>query len=288
MPHDRHVTGDEMSQIDAAVVSADIWTDGHVASFMKVVIQSPRLQWLQMFSAGLDNPVFAMLRDKGVLVTHAAGSSGVPIAHTVMMHIVAMCRGSRELHVAQGEHRWDARDVDDVEGRTVGIVGLGGIGAHVARLATAFGMRPIGLRRTPTGDEPCETWPTSRLHDLLPIVDDLVLTAPLTDETRGLIGAAELAALRPGAHLVNVARGELIDESALVDALRSGRLGAAALDVFSTEPLPADSPLWDMPTVTVTPHSAGATPLAADRAAAIFLDNLGRWHRGETLVNIGP
>ena len=123
---------------------------------------------------------------------------------------------------------------------------------------------------------------------MLRVVDDLVLTAPLTPETRGMIGPAEFAALRPGAHLVNVARGELVDEVALVDALRSGRVGAAALDVFATEPLPADSPLWDMPTVTVTPHSAGATPLAADRAAAIFLENLGRWHRGDGLLNVGP
>ena len=123
MPHDRRVTEDEMARIDAAVVSSDIWTEGRVPSFMKVVVQAPRLQWLQMFSAGLDNPVFAMLRDRGVLVTHAAGSSGIPIAHTVMMHLVAMCRGSRELHVAQGEHRWADRDVVDVEGRTVGIVG---------------------------------------------------------------------------------------------------------------------------------------------------------------------
>jgi len=288
MPDERRVTDEEMASIDAAVVSSDIWTEGRVPSFMKVVVQSPNLQWLQMFSAGLDNPVFAMLRDKGVTVTHAAGSSGIPIAHTVMMHLIAMCRGARELHVAQGNHRWADRDVVDVEGRTVGIVGLGGIGAHVARLAPAFGMRAIGLRRSPTGDEPCETWPTSRLHELLGAVDDLVLTAPLTPETRGMIGAAELAALRPGAHLVNVARGELIDEGALVDALRSGHVGAAALDVFATEPLPTDSPLWDMPTVTVTPHSAGATPLAADRAAAIFLDNLGRWHRGEPLRNVGP
>ena len=288
MPHDRRVTEDEMARIDAAVVSSDIWTEGRVPSFMKVVVQAPRLQWLQMFSAGLDNPVFTMLRDRGVLVTHAAGSSGIPIAHTVMMHLVAMCRGSRELHVAQGEHRWADRDVVDVEGRTGGIVGLGGIGAHVARLAPAFGMRAIGLRRSPTGDEPCETWPTSRLHEMLRVVDDLVLTAPLTPETRGMIGPAEFAALRPGAHLVNVARGELVDEVALVDALRSGRVGAAALDVFATEPLPADSPLWDMPTVTVTPHSAGATPLAADRAAAIFLENLGRWHRGDGLLNVGP
>lgn len=288
MPDHRRVTAGEMASIDAAVVSSDIWTEGRVPSFMKVVVQSPNLQWLQMFSAGLDNPVFAMLRDRGVLVTHAAGSSGVPIAHTVMMHLVAMCRGSRELHVAQGEHRWADRDVVDLEGRTVGIIGLGGIGSHVARLASAFGMRAIGLRRAPSGDEPCETWPTGRLHELLREVDDLVLTAPLTAETRGMIGAAELAALRPGAHVVNVARGELIDEPALIEALRSGQVGAAALDVFATEPLPADSPLWDMPTVTVTPHSAGATPLAADRAAAIFLDNLGRWHRGEGLRNIGP
>jgi phosphoglycerate dehydrogenase-like enzyme len=162
---------------------------------------------------------------------------------------------------------------------------MGPIGLEAARLCAEFGMRPIGMRRTVQGDEPCETWTFARLDELLSTVDDLVLALPLTPDTNGLIGARELALLRPGARLVNVGRGELIDEDALVDALRRGHLAGAALDVFVTEPLPAEHPLWDLPNVIVTPHIAGATPLADDRAAAIFVDNLGRYLRGEPLRN---
>jgi D-2-hydroxyacid dehydrogenase (NADP+) len=279
------VPQDAIDTIDLAVFSADLWMDDRGPSFMKVLLQAPNARWLHMFSAGLDNPIFAEFRRRGMTVTHSAGSSGTPIAHTVVMQIIAMCRDARAFAVAQSEHRWADREVADVEGRTMGIVGLGGIGSEVARLAAHFGVTVIGVRRHPTGDEPCETWPTSRLHELLPLVDDLVLTAPLTDETRGIIGPRELALLKPGAHFVNVGRGELVDEPALVEALRSGQVGYAALDVFATEPLPAEHPLWDLPNVIVTPHSSGATALAAQRAADIFADNLGRWTRGEQLRN---
>ena len=170
----------------------------------------------------------------------------------------------------------------------MGIIGLGSIGTEVARLAEQFGMRVIGVRRTPNGDEPCETWPTSRLHELLPMVDVLVLTAPLTADTLGMIGARELALLPTGAHVVNVGRGQVIDEPALAAGLASGHLGGAALDVFVVEPLPTESPLWDLPNVIITPHSAGGTPLATVRAAEIFADNLGRYVRGEPLRNEVP
>jgi phosphoglycerate dehydrogenase-like enzyme len=254
---------------------------------MKVLLQAPNARWLHMFSAGLDNPVFDVLRGRGLTVTHSAGSSATPIAHTVIMQVIALCRGARTFPLGQQRHEWLDREVADVEGRRMGIVGLGGIGSEVARLAAHFGIDVVGLRRTPRGDEPCTTWASSRLHELLPTLDDLVLTAPLNDETRNMIGATELALLPRGAHVVNVGRGELIDESALVDALVSGHLGGAALDVFVTEPLPSDHPLWDLPNVIITPHSSGATPLAAERAAAVFLDNLERWSTGRPLRNVG-
>lgn len=287
LPADRMLGPDEIARIDIAVFSADLWRERRGDSFMKVLLQAPSARWLHMFSAGLDHPVFGLLADRGVTVTHSAGSSSVPIAHTVMMQLIALCRDARPLAIAQSAREWANRGTADVEGRRVGIVGLGAIGGEVARLAPHFGMEVIGLRRNPTGEEPCETWPIGRLHELLPRIDDLVLTAPLNDGTRGIIGATELALLPRGAHVVNVGRGELVDEPALIDALRSGQVGAAALDVFAVEPLPADSPLWDLPNVIVTPHSAGTTPLAARRAADIFAANLARWVNGSTLLNIG-
>jgi phosphoglycerate dehydrogenase-like enzyme len=203
------------------------------------------------------------------------------------MHVIALCREARAFGIAQSEHRWANSGTLDVEGRRMGIIGLGAIGSEVARLAAHFGIDVIGVRRTPTGTEPCTTWPVTRLHELLPQVDDLVLTAPLTDDTRGIIGRRELALLPQGAHVVNVGRGELVDEPALVAALQSGHLGGAALDVFAVEPLPPDSPLWDLPNVIVTPHSAGTTELSAQRAADIFADNLRRFTSGRPLVNVG-
>ena len=285
LPAEGRLSDDDIARIDLAVFTADIWTGDRGPAFFKVLLRAPNAKWLHMFAAGTDDPVFAELRRRGTRLTHSAGSSATPIAHTVIMHTIALCRGARELAVAQQQRRWAERDVTDVEGRTMGIIGLGSIGAEVARLAQHFGIRVIGVRRSPHGDEPCETWPTQRLHELLPLVDDLVLTAPLTDATRNIIGATELALLPRGAHLINIGRGQLVDEPALIAALQSGHLGGAALDVFVVEPLPADNPLWDLPNVIVTPHSAGGTPLATERAAEIFAGNLGRYLRNESLIN---
>jgi phosphoglycerate dehydrogenase-like enzyme len=267
-----------------ACLSGDLWPEWSSA-YMRCCLGIPRLDWFQSFSAGVDSPVFGMLMDRGARLTSASGASATPIAHHVVMGLLALARRLPTLLAQQREHRWQMHDLGDLEGRSVGVIGMGPIGLEAARLCAEFGMRPIGMRRTVQGDEPCETWTFDRLDELLSSVDDLVLALPLTPDTNGLIGARELALLRPGARLVNVGRGELIDEDALVDALRSGHLEGAALDVFVTEPLPAEHPLWDLPNVIVTPHIAGATPLADDRAAAIFVDNLGRYLRGEPLRN---
>lgn len=285
LPEEGRLGDDEIARINISVFSHDLWMGGRGGSFFKVLLNAPNVKWLHMFSAGTDNPIFAEVSRRGIRLTHSAGSSATPIAHTVMMHTLALCREARPWAIAQSERVWADRDVTDVEGRTMGIVGLGSIGSEVARLAQQFGMRVIGLRRSPRGDETCETWPTSRLREMLPLVDDLVLTAPLTDETRNIIGADELALLPRGAHVINVGRGQLIDEPALIEALRSGQIGGAALDVFVVEPLPTDNPLWDMPNVIVTPHSAGGTALATQRAADMFADNLGRYLRAEPLIN---
>lgn len=281
---DDEVPESHFPDIDIAFFSGDVWP-ARGANFMKVALQAPNLRWLHVFNAGVDHPVFGMFRERGVRLTTSSGASATPIAQTVIMQLLALSRGAAEWRDLQHQHVWHQRDVVDLEGRTVGVIGLGAIGSEVARLAAAFGMRVIATRRTPTGSEPCETWASDRLHELLPLVDDLVLTAPLTPETNGLIGAAELALLPDGATVVNVGRGELIDEAALVDALTSGRLGGAALDVFVTEPLPDDHALWDLPNVIVTPHSAGTTRLSRQRAVEMFGNNLRRYVAGEPLRN---
>jgi phosphoglycerate dehydrogenase-like enzyme len=165
-------------------------------------------------------------------------------------------------------------------------VGLGEIGSEVARLATAFGMDVVGLRRSVRGDEICQTWTNDRLVELLGRSDAVVVAAPLNSDTRGLFDADAFAAMRSGAWFVNVGRGEIVDEEALVDALASGHLGGAGLDVFATEPLPPDSPLWDLPNVIVTPHSSGTTDRSRARSVDLFVDNFRRWTNGEPLTNL--
>ena len=251
-------------------------------------LKASRLRWVHSFSAGVDNPFFQTLLARGVRLTTSAGAHATPIAHSVLLYLLALSRDLPGWLADQRAHRWSPREFADLQGRHLGIVGLGAIGREVARLAEAFGLRVSALRREPRGDEPCETRPLSQLADWLPELDVLVLSLALTPETRGLIDAAALARLKPGSLLVNVARGEIVDEAVLVEALRSGQLGGAALDVFEQEPLPASSPLWDMPRVIVTPHSSGATPGNLERSVRIFLDNLERYEAGHALRNEVP
>ena len=285
LPDDRRLAADELASIDIAVFSQDLWVEGRGRPFFGALLTAPAVRWLHMFSAGLDDPVFDGLLQRGVRLSGSAGSSATPIAHTVVLHALALCRATRAYADAQSDARWHGLDALDLEGRRMCIVGMGSIGREVARLAPHFGIDVIGVRRTPDGHEPCPTHAVDRLHELLPSVDDLVLTAALTPDSRGLIGSTELALLPRGAHVINVGRGELIDEPALIAAMQTGHLGGAALDVFAVEPLPAESPLWRLPNVIVTPHTAGRTALSAHRAAEIFTDNLGRFTRGEALRN---
>ncbi|MET0579987.1 MAG: D-2-hydroxyacid dehydrogenase, partial [Ilumatobacteraceae bacterium] len=264
---------DELERVELAFFSGDTYPE-RSALFMGTAVRTPNLRWLHTFSAGTDHPIFTSLRDRGVRVTTSSGASATPIARTVMMYLLALSRDLPGQLRHQAAHQWAPRDYDDIGGQTIGVVGMGPIGLEVIRLAGAMGMRPIGMRRAVLGDEPCETWTIDRVAELAASVDVLVLALPLTDDTRGIVSAAVLDGMRPGAHVVNVGRGELVDEPALVRALSSGHLGGAGLDVFAVEPLPADSPLWDLPNVIVTPHNAQASAGNDTRAFEVFATNL--------------
>ena len=274
----------ELAGVEVYYFSDDLYPE-HTREAAIAGLKASDLRWMHSFSAGVDNPFFQALLDRGVRLTTSSGAQAVPIAQTVLMYLLALSRDLPGWLRDQAEKRWAPREIDDLQGRTLGVVGLGPIGTEVARLGAAFGMRVIGVRRQVQGDEPCETWPLDRLDDLWPVADAVVLAVPLNDDTRHLLDARALSRLKRGALLVNVARGEVVDEGAMIEALRSGALGGAGLDVFEQEPLPADSPLWSMPNVIVTPHSSGTNPGNSDRASAIFLENLGRYLRGEPLRN---
>lgn len=277
-----------LENVEVAYFSADAYPE-RSAHVFATMLKASSLRWLHTFSSGVDHPVFGMFLDRGVRLTTSAGANARPIARTVVMHLLALSRRLPMLLDAQRNHLWNPFSFDEMEGARIAVVGMGAIGLEVVRLAQALGMDPVGLRRTVVGDEPCETVPIDRLHDVLPTVSALVIAVPLTPETTQLIDAPAITALPVGAFVINVARGEVVDEAALTDAIRSGRLGGAALDVFASEPLPPDSPLWDLPNVIVTPHSSGMTHQVAGRATDRFVENLGRYVNGEALVNeVGP
>ncbi|MGD9997270.1 MAG: D-2-hydroxyacid dehydrogenase [Ilumatobacteraceae bacterium] len=280
----QRVPDDDVARITIAFASDDLYPAG-LPGFFRVCLDSRALDWVQVFNAGIDHPVFRMLMDKGARLTTGSGTSAIPIAHHVVMCLLALIRDLPASIARQHRHEWQPRMIPDVEGRTLGVLGMGPIGSEVARLGSHFGMNVIALRRNVTGFEMCETWTMDRLDELLGVVDDLVLALPLTPDTRHLIGERELLLMRPGSRLVNVGRGELVDEQAMIDALQTGQLGGAALDVFAVEPLPDDSPLWDMPNVIITPHNSGDSAMATRRVNELFVTNLGLWQRGEPLQN---
>lgn len=275
----------DVDRITVACLSNDLYPD-HADTYMRVVLDAPHLDWFHTSSAGIDHPVFSMITDRGARLSTGSGAAATPIAQHVVMLLLALSRDLPGLVADQRSRQWrtDRRFVD-LEERTVGIVGMGPIGLETARLCRALGMHPIGMRRNVRGDEPCPTWTFDRLDELLATVDDLVLAVPLTADTRRLIGQRELGLLRPGARLLNVGRGELVDEAAMVDALRSRHLAGAGLDVTTVEPLPTESELWGLDNVIITPHVSGETPLTDRRGAALFAENVSRYLRGEVLHN---
>jgi phosphoglycerate dehydrogenase-like enzyme len=245
-----------------------------------------------------------MARD--VVVTNARGVFSRPIAEHVLLMILAISRRLPQLLELQGERTWQPLEGRELRDLTVGIVGYGSLGRAVASLATAFGCRIVALRRHPDaalpspapragrGDddlfavEPivARVYGPSGLRDLVAESDVVVLAAPLTSETDGLIDEATIGAMRRDAWIVNVARGRLIDDHALIRALTEGRIGGAALDTFRDEPLPQDSPLWELPNVIVTPHTSWSSARVLDRSVELFCDNLRRYRAGEPLRNV--
>ena len=252
-----------------------------------------RLRLIQSISAGTDQYDKQLLRDRGVRVASAAGVNAQAVAEHSMAMILALSRRLPEARDNQHARHWRgmigeiARREFELAGKTLLVVGMGRIGSRLVRLAKAFDMRVIATKRDPsTGAEGADAVAgTDRLHEVLGEADIVALTCPLTPQTQNLIDAAALAAMKPGAHLVNVARGRVVDDPALIRALQEGRLAAAALDVTCEEPLPASSPLWTMPNVLITPHTAGETQAYEDNVIDILLENLDRLWRGAPLRN---
>lgn len=261
-----------------------------LAGCYRVLRRSPQLAWVHTHSAGADRPIYPELMARGVAVSTSAGANAEVVAQTALGAVLALARRFPQLMAAQSRREWAplvaGPQPPDLAGQAVVLVGWGGIGQRLHAWLRMLGLGVIVVRHAaePAG-EGTETVRYRDLAQVLPRAQWLVLACPLSPQTRGLVDAAMLARLPPGAMLVNVARGEVVDQAAVVQALRSGRLGGAFLDVFEHEPLPADSPLWTLPNTMVSPHSAGHAAGNAARTAGMFLANLSRWLRGEALLN---
>ena len=285
-PHDR-------DQADRLLPEADIVLGWAVRPGNFALAK--RLRWIQVTAAGVGPMLFPELIESPVLLTNGRGLHGAAMAEHTLGVMFAFVRKLHLARDAQRERRWTQRELwseppefGELAGATLGLIGFGAVGTAIAVRARALGLRVIALRRHPADDpEPAhEQWGVERMPELLERADWLVLAVPHTPETRGLIGRGQLARMKPGAVLVNLGRGALVDQGALLDALEHGRLAGAALDVFEHEPLDAGSPLWSLPQVIVTPHISGLGPRYWERSVELFARNLRAFMAGEPLVNV--
>jgi phosphoglycerate dehydrogenase-like enzyme len=276
------------AKAEVCCLSADMWEDLESRQLvLPALFRLERLRWFHTFSAGVDSPAFKVLLDRGVTLTNSSGASAPSIAQYVLAMMLHRVKRIGEFTAQQGQREWAQLRGGELTGMTAGIIGTGAIGGETARLAKACGMRVIGMRRS---EKPArwvdEQVPPRRLGYLLRESDFVVLACPLTKETAGMIGGPQLRQMKRDATLINIARGRVVDEAALIGALDGGVIGGAVLDVFEQEPLPAESPLWSMPNVIVTPHNSGVSPLNMERSMAIFVDNLARFAGGRRMRNV--
>jgi phosphoglycerate dehydrogenase-like enzyme len=268
--------------------------------------RAPQLKWVQLLSAGADHATGA-LNSASIPMTTASGIHATPIAEYTIASMLAYAHKFHLMIRAQLRREWLRSggfrgSIDELSGKTIGIIGYGSIGRETARLGKTLGMRVLALKRDPAtrrdpgwcsaglGDPggviPDKLFGPAQRAEILRESDYLTVTLPLTEHTRQFIGAREIAAMRPAAFIVNIGRGEVIDENALIDALKAKKIGGAGLDVFENEPLPTDSPLWDLESVILTPHMAGANRGYMDKACELFADNLRRFNAGQPLLNV--
>ncbi len=256
--------------------------------FQKLVRETRGLRWIHTISTGVNHVLFPFLVESDIVLTNARGVYDVSVAEMVLAYMLAVVKELPAFQRFQAEHHWKKAFLQEMDGLTVGIVGFGGIGRRVSQMARTFGMRILATKRhLESASEPGVTiLPADRLCDLMTQSDFVVVAVPLTEQTRHLIDARALAHAKPGAWLINVARGSVVDETALVRALQEGPLGGACLDVFEEEPLPGESALWDLPNVIITPHTSGLSPRLYERSADLFVENLRRYVTGELLRNV--
>ena len=282
---DARLSDADVARGEIAFYSQDL-NPTHGRQFFSAVRKGPNMKWIHVFNIGVDHPIYTEMQERGVRVTTSAGTTAQPISQTAITGMLMLSRGFPFWIKSQAERRWQQVRLQDspadLPGQTVLVYGMGSIGAEFARLSKALGMHVIGVRRTPQlarkANDPVDEMHTpDQIDKLLPRAQWLMLCSPLTSETRKLMNAQRLALLPRGAHVLNVSRGEVIDEAAMIESLKGGHLAGAYLDVFEQEPLPAESALWDLPNVIITPHNSTSSRGNERRVFDCFTRILEQW-----------
>ncbi len=275
------------SKLDVLLAEAEIFFGWLPDNFM---VRTPRLKWAQLMSAGADRWLNTGIMESSVILTNVSGIHATPISEFVLGLMLMCVKQAPLCFQLKQAKEWRRVTPSVLRGKTVGVVGLGSIGREVARLTKAFGMRVLATRRSAKGTERARyvdiMFPPGQLAHLLAESDFVVIAVPLTHETRKLIGEKELRAMKPTAYLINIARGGIIDEAALIHALEENWIAGAGLDVFATEPLPVTSRLWELPNVILSPHISGGHEDYMIRATDVFVENLRRYLNGQKLRNV--
>lgn len=288
-PGVRTVMGQQPEDFGEALGVAEVifHCSGGRKRLQPLLARAPRVRWVHSRSAGVENILFPALVEAPVAVTNARGAYSRSLAEWAMAGVLFFAKDLRRLLRSQAEGRWDVFEPEEIAGRTLGIVGYGDIGRAVARYARALGMNVLALRRRPERDELAhEVVGPGGLNELMRRSDYVVVAAPITPDTRGLVGREAIAAMKPSGVLVNIGRGPVVDEAALVEALTARRIRGAALDVYEQEPLPAGHPLYSLDNVLLSPHCADNVPGWRESAVDVFVEHVMLFRRGEPLRNV--
>ena len=288
-PEDRVLAIADEKGLAAAAETEVAFSGNNPRRVRQLLDATPKLRWYHSISAGVENMPLSDLAARGITLTNNSGSYDIQIAEHLMAFVFAASRQLHRYRDSQRASEWDEREHQELRGATMVVYGMGSIGGEIARLASAIGMRVIGVRRTTGSSEPGieidRVVTSDRLVDVVGEADYLAIAAPLTSATRGAISREVISRMKTTAWIVNIARGAIVDEPAMIEALQAKRIGGAALDVFTTEPLPKESPLWKLENVMITPHDSGSSPRVDERSLTLFAENLRRYKAGEPLMN---
>ena len=282
---DADVVVSSKEQLAAELEQAEIFFGFHSPDVFQ---RAPHLRWIQTTSAGLDQILVPELVQRDLLITNASGVYAPQVAEQAWCLTLAIAGRVPHYWEEQKAHNWQAVDRIDLDGSTAGVIGLGGIGRRYSGVAAAFGMRvlAVDLHQPPKPESVEALWSIDEIDRLLEQSDFVLVSCPYTKETHHLLDESRLSHMKSSAVLVNIARGSIVDESALVSALQNGRIAAAGIDVCEQEPLPPESSLWDVPNLVISPHCAGLSPQRMQQMANFFIENLGRYVAGQALVNL--